>query len=52
MATWFTADTHFGHGAACGFPRRPFASTAEMEAAMLAAWQAPVGPVDRAGQRR
>ena len=46
MATWFTADTHFGHGAARGFHRRPFASTAEMDAAMIAAWQATVGPDD------
>ncbi len=46
MATWFTADTHFGHGAARGFHRRPFASLSEMDAAMIAAWQAAVAPGD------
>ena len=46
MATWFTADTHFGHGAARGFHRRPFASVSEMDMAMIAAWQAMVAPDD------
>lgn len=46
MATFFTADTHFGHGGARGLYRRPFASTAAMDAAMEAAWNAAVGPED------
>ena len=45
-ATWFTADTHFGHGAARAFHRRPFAATAEMDAAMAERWNAAVGPDD------
>ncbi len=46
MAVFFTADTHFGHGGALGLYRRPFASVAAMDAAMVAAWQATVGPGD------
>lgn len=46
MTVFFTADTHFGHGGALGLYRRPFASVAAMDAAMLAAWQATVGPDD------
>ena len=46
MAVLFTADTHFGHGGARGLYRRPFASTAEMDAAMVAAWNARVAPGD------
>lgn len=46
MATFFTADTHFGHGGARGLYRRPFASTAEMDAALEAGWNAVVGPED------
>ena len=46
MAVYFTADTHFGHGGALGLYRRPFASVAAMDAAMVAAWQATVGPGD------
>ena len=39
VPTYFTADTHFGHGGALGLYRRPFASVAEMNAALLAGWQ-------------
>ena len=46
MAVLFTADTHFGHGGALGFYRRPFASVAEMDAAMAARWRAAVGEAD------
>ena len=46
MATFFTADTHFGHGGALGLYRRPFASVAAMDAAMLGEWQAAVRPGD------
>ena len=46
MACFFTADTHFGHGGALGLYRRPFGSVAEMNAALVAAWQARVEPGD------
>ena len=46
MSIFFTADTHFGHGGALGLYRRPFASVAEMDAAMVTAWQATVGEND------
>ena len=43
---FFTADQHFGHGGALGFYRRPFASVAEMDAAMVARWNNAVGRED------
>jgi calcineurin-like phosphoesterase family protein len=46
MTVFFTADTHFGHGAARAFYRRPFATVAEMDAAMADRWNATVGPDD------
>lgn len=46
MATWFTSDHHFGHGGALGFYRRPFASVAEMDRAMIERWNALVGAGD------
>jgi calcineurin-like phosphoesterase family protein len=46
MAVFFTSDTHFGHGGARALYRRPFASVAETDAAMVAAWTARVGPED------
>jgi calcineurin-like phosphoesterase family protein len=46
MAVFFTSDTHFGHTGARGFYRRPFASAAEMDAAMLDRWNMTVGPAD------
>jgi calcineurin-like phosphoesterase family protein len=46
MTTFFTADTHWGHGGALGLYRRPFPSVAAMDAAMLANWQAVVGEDD------
>ena len=46
MALFFTADQHFGHGGARGLFRRPFASVAEMDAAMVARWNEVVGPDD------
>lgn len=46
MTVFFTADQHFGHGAARGLFRRPFADTAEMDAAMIEAWNAAVRPGD------
>jgi calcineurin-like phosphoesterase family protein len=46
MAPFFTSDHHFGHGGARGLFRRPFASTAEMDAAMVAHWNEIVRPDD------
>jgi calcineurin-like phosphoesterase family protein len=46
MVTFFTADTHFGHAGARALYRRPFASTAEMDAAMISRWNDTVGPLD------
>ena len=46
MATWFTADTHFGHGGALGLFGRPFASVAAMDEAMIARWRERVAPTD------
>ncbi len=46
MMEFFTADTHFGHGGALGFYRRPFASVAAMNEALVARWNATVGPHD------
>jgi calcineurin-like phosphoesterase family protein len=46
VTVWFTADTHFGHGAARGRFRRPFATTAEMNEALVARWNACVAPDD------
>lgn len=46
MAVFFTSDTHFGHAGAISRFRRPFASVAEMDAAMVANWNDIVGPED------
>lgn len=46
MAVFFTADTHFGHAGARALYRRPFASVAEMDAALVENWNATVGPED------
>jgi calcineurin-like phosphoesterase family protein len=46
MAVLFTADTHFGHPGALGLYRRPFASVAEMDAAMIERWNQVVRPTD------
>lgn len=46
MPVFFTSDTHFGHGGALGRFRRPFASVAEMNAAMIDGWNAAVGSED------
>ncbi len=47
MTVFFTSDTHFGHAGALALYRRPFASVAEMDAAMLERWNARVGPEDQ-----
>ncbi len=46
MAVFFTSDTHFGHGGALGLYRRPFASVAAMNEAIVERWNATVGPDD------
>ncbi len=46
MAVFFTSDTHFGHAGALGRFHRPFASVDEMDEAMVANWNAVVGPDD------
>jgi calcineurin-like phosphoesterase family protein len=46
VTVWFTADTHFGHGATLGQFRRPFRSTAEMNEALIARWNDCVGHDD------
>lgn len=46
MATWFTADTHFGHANIIGLAKRPFASVAAMDAALVERWNATVADGD------
>lgn len=46
MATWFTADTHFGHGSILTFCERPFHNVLEMDEALIANWNAVVRPGD------
>jgi calcineurin-like phosphoesterase family protein len=46
VTTFFTSDTHFGHGGALGLYRRPFSSVAAMNAALVAGWNETVGPDD------
>ncbi len=41
-ATWFTADTHFGHASIIRHCRRPYADARAMDAALAAAWNAVV----------
>ena len=40
--TWFTADTHFGHTNIIRHCGRPFSNVAEMDAALIANWNAVV----------
>lgn len=42
MTTWFTADQHFGHANIIDYCRRPFASVADMNEALIARWNARV----------
>ncbi|MGR6329650.1 metallophosphoesterase family protein [Sphingomonas sp. XXL09] len=46
MSVFFTADTHFGDHRTINIQRRPFASVAEMDAQLIARWNATVGPQD------
>lgn len=43
---WFTSDTHFSHGGSLGIFKRPFSGVAEMNEAIIAAWNARVAPQD------
>lgn len=42
MTTWFTSDTHFGHANIIRHCARPFRDVAEMDAALIANWNAVV----------
>ena len=46
MAIFFTSDTHFGDHRTLNIHKRPFASVAEMDEAMIAAWNAVVREED------
>lgn len=46
MVHWYTADPHFGHANIIRYCGRPFRSAPEMDAALLAAYAAAVGPDD------
>ncbi len=46
MTVFFTSDTHFGHAGVLGLYKRPFASVAAMDAALVERWNAVVGPGD------
>ncbi len=46
MATWFTSDTHFGDHRTLNIHKRAFPTTAAMDAAMIAGWNATVAPDD------
>lgn len=46
MATFFTADTHFGHNGIRKFCNRPFSSFENMDKTLIQNWNAVVGPED------
>ena len=46
MTTYFTADQHFGHHNIIEYCDRPFHSVGEMNAVLVANWNAVVGPHD------
>lgn len=46
MSVFFIADTHFGDAAIFRYENRPFASVDEMDAQMIARWNAAVQPDD------
>lgn len=46
MTLFFTADTHFGDHRTINIWKRPFASTAEMDALLVERWNATVQPGD------
>lgn len=46
MAVYFTSDTHFGDHRTINIHRRAFGSVREMDTALIANWNAAVGPGD------
>ena len=46
MVTFFTSDSHFGDHRTINIWKRPFASVAEMDAALVEGWNAAVTPAD------
>lgn len=46
MALFFTADTHFGDHRMLNIHRRPFATVAEMDEALVTAWNATISVHD------
>lgn len=46
MTLFFTADTHFGDHRTINIHKRPFASASAMDEALVARWNALVGPDD------
>ena len=46
MRTFFTADTHFGHGSVIQYSQRPYRDVSDMDAQLIANWNAVVGPRD------
>lgn len=46
VATFFTSDTHFGDHRTLNIHKRPFASVGEMNAVLVATWNAAIGPDD------
>ena len=46
MATFFTSDTHFGDPRPLRVDRRPFASVAAMDTALIEGWNKAVAPED------
>ena len=46
MSVFFTSDTHFGDHRVLNLYPRPFATTAEMDEALIARWNDVVGPPD------
>ncbi|MEM9701635.1 MAG: metallophosphoesterase, partial [Planctomycetota bacterium] len=46
MQIFFTSDTHFGHANVIKNCDRPFADVGEMDEALIANWNAVVGPKD------
>ncbi|HEU0097499.1 MAG TPA: metallophosphoesterase family protein [Allosphingosinicella sp.] len=46
MAVYFTSDSHFGDHRTLNIWKRPFASVAEMDSALVGAWNSAVGAGD------
>ena len=46
MGLFFTADTHFGDHRTLNIHRRPFATVAQMDEALVTGWNAVIGSED------